>query len=317
MRYGITIPLDQSITQVGRLAAHAEKLGFDELWLADHYYNRDVAVALALMAEHTETPTLGTAVASPFLRHPTLLASLAGTITEIAGDRFVLGLGAGGYEFAQEMEISIKRPLAAITESTRIVRELQGGTADVAGDVFSARGAALRWPAARTPIYLAARGPKMLALAGEIADGVITHGISDTHIDYVREKTGGGAGICLMLDVEIADDQAAAYERLRPRCVMMAGGSYADELIDVYGLPRDQVDRLRQALRDGGREQAASLVTDDMAGAFGIAGPVPHLRAELARLEARGVDSVILSSGGGTADQVADGMSRLAEAVRA
>ncbi|PSL01280.1 5,10-methylenetetrahydromethanopterin reductase [Haloactinopolyspora alba] len=315
MRYGITIPLDRPIGHVGALAAHAEKLGFDELWLADHYYNRDVAVALTLMAEHTETPTLGTAVASPFLRHPTLLASLAGTIGELAGERFVLGLGSGGYEFGQEMEISIKRPLAAIAESTRIVRELLAGRADVAGDVFSARGSALRWPAARTPVHLAARGPKMLALAGEIADGVITHGISDTHIDYVRDKTGGGTDVCLMLDVEVGDDQRGAYERLRPRCLMMAGGSYADELIDVYGLPRDQVAALREAVRTDGRERAAELVTDDIAAAFGIAGPVSHVREQLGRLDARGVDSVILSVGGGTADEVADHMTRLAEAV--
>ncbi|WP_166347636.1 LLM class flavin-dependent oxidoreductase [Phytoactinopolyspora limicola] len=307
--------MNQPITSVGGLAAHAEKLGFDELWLADHYYNRDTSVALALMAQHTETATLGTAVASPFLRHPTLLASLAATITELAGQRFVLGLGSGGYEFPQEMDIAIKRPLAAIAESTRVVRELLAGPADVTGEVFSARGAALRWPAAPTPVYLAARGPKMLALAGDIADGVITHGISDRHIAYVQEKTGGGAQVCLMLDVDVDDDQAAAYARLRPRCLMMAGGSYADELIDVYGLPRDEVRQLRSTLRLEGRDQAAALVTDDMAAAFGIAGPAAHVREELDRLAARGVDSVILSVGGTDPDGIAGAMTRLAEAV--
>lgn len=316
MRYGITIPLDRPIGIVGDLAAHAEKLGFDELWLADHYYNRDVSVALTLMAERTSTTTLGTAVASPFLRHPALLASLAGTIAELAGDRFVLGLGSGGYEFSQHLDVPIKRPLAAITEATRIVRDLHAGSADVTGEVFSTRGA-LRWPVSSTPVYLAARGPKMLALAGQIADGVITHGISDTHVDYVRDKTGSGTDVCIMLDVEIGDDQRAAYDRLRPRCLMMAGGSYADELIDVYGLSRDEVTALRHTLRTGGREEATALVTDDIAAAFGIAGPVSHVREQLARLESNGVDSVILSVGGADADEISDHMTRLAEAVHA
>jgi len=318
---GVTVRLDQPVTAAADAARRAEELGFGSVWLADHYFHRDVSTALALMMAATKRVRLGTAVMSPFLRHPTLLASLAATLREIGPDRFVLGLGTGGYEFAGEMGISMRRPLRITRETVQIVRELSQGRADVTGETFSATGSTLRWPAADGPLYLAARGPKMLELAGQIADGVITHGIADSHLDFVRDKVAAGAAqraegraaTCLMLDVEIDEDRDAALAKLAPRCVTMAGGSYADELIEVYGLDPDEVRGLRATVRSGDRAAAAKQVTASMAEAFGLAGPVDDVVAGLHALFARGVDEVIVSVGGSTpadADQQLTALSK-------
>uniref|UniRef100_UPI003B3BA072 LLM class flavin-dependent oxidoreductase n=1 Tax=Pseudactinotalea sp. TaxID=1926260 RepID=UPI003B3BA072 len=270
MDIGVTVRLDQPITHAAEMTRRAEDLGFASVWLADHYFHRDVSAALALMMTATERVRLGTAVMSPFLRHPTLLASLGATLREIGPDRFVLGLGAGGYEFASEMGISMRRPLRVVAESVDIIRQIEAGTAQVEGETFSANGSSLRWPATPGPLYLAARGPKMLELAGKVADGVITHGISEGHIAFVQDRVAAGAAgresgsasICLMLDVEIGDDRSAALRLLAPRCVTMAGGAYADELIEIYGLDRDEVTALRATVRSGDRARAAEQVTD-------------------------------------------------------
>ncbi|ACQ79933.1 5,10-methylenetetrahydromethanopterin reductase [Beutenbergia cavernae DSM 12333] len=323
MNVGVTVRLDQPITEAARWAQRAEDLGFSSVWLADHYFHRDVAAALALMMTATRRVRLGTAVVSPFLRHPTLLASLAATLREIGPDRFVLGLGAGGYEFAGEMGISMRRPLQLTREAVDIIRQLTAGTADVRGETFSADGSALRWPAQDGPLYLAARGPKMLELAGSCADGVITHGISDGHITFVQERVAAGAAdrasgraeVCLMLDVEIGDDRAAALRALAPRCVTMAGGAYADELIEVYGLDRDEVAALRTTVRSGDRALAASQVTPAMAEAFGLAGAADEVADGLRRLADRGVDEVIVSVGGSDPAAVDRQLSALAQEV--
>ncbi|GAB2612096.1 5,10-methylenetetrahydromethanopterin reductase [Pseudactinotalea suaedae] len=325
MDVGVTVRLDQPITQAATMARRAEDLGFASVWLADHYFHRDVSAALALMMTATERVRLGTAVMSPFLRHPTLLASLGATLREIGPERFVLGLGAGGYEFASEMDISMKRPLRVVAESVDIIRQIEAGTAQVEGETFSARGSALRWPAQPGPLYLAARGPKMLELAGRTADGVITHGISQGHIDFVKERVAAGAAdrvsgsaaICLMLDVEIGDDRAAALRLLAPRCVTMAGGAYADELIEIYGLDRDEVTALRATVRSGDRARAAEQVTDRMAEAFGLAGSAAEVAAGLRRLEESGVDEVIVSVGGKDRDAVERQLTALASEVYA
>src|SRR5690606_23823542 len=142
--------------------------------------------------------------------------------------------------------------------------------------------------------------------------GVITHGIAQSHIDFVKERVAAGAAgresgsasICLMLDVEIGQDRAAALRLLAPRCMTMAGGAYAHELIEIYGLNRDEVMALRATVRSGDRAAAAEQVTDRMAEAFGLAGSAADVAAGLARLEESGVDEVIVSVGGKNRDAV-------------
>ena len=102
---------------------------------------------------------------------------------------------------------------------------------------------------------------------------------------------------------------------LRPRCLTMAGGSYADELIEIYGLDRAAVQRLRAAVRSGDRDAATALVTDDMVDAFAIAGPPAHLTERLAELACLGCDEVILSTRGGDLHTTTASLTELAKAV--
>ncbi|WP_329246773.1 LLM class flavin-dependent oxidoreductase [Actinoallomurus sp. NBC_01490] len=320
MRRTATVRLDRPITEAAELAHRAEDLGFDGVWVADHYFHRDATGALALMATATSRITMGTAVVSPLLRHPALLASSAASLAEISDGRFILGLGAGGYEFASELGIRSRRPLGLTAEAVEIVRGVFAGRADVEGETFSAHGAALRFEPRATPVYLAARGPKMLGLAGRVADGVITHGLSSRHVSYVIDRMGVAEAdrrpaVVLMLDVQIDEDQARARDALRPRCMTMAGGSYADELIDVYGLDAGAVARLRAALRSGDRAAAQGLVTDEMVDAFCIAGSSGHLGDRLEELAASGVDEVILSVDGGDLPTATRHLTDLAKAV--
>ena len=169
-------------------------------------------------------------------------------------------------------------------------------------------------------MYLAARGPKMLELAGEVSDGVITHGLAPTHVRYVREHlaaTGSArpVSLVLMLDVQIDVDRQRAVDALRPRCITMAGGSYADELIEVYGLDRGQVTALREAVRAG--HEPAAMVTDEMVDGFGVAGPPGHVAERMAELAASGADEVILSVGPGDLDECTHQLTELAKAVLA
>lgn len=323
MKIGVTVRLDQPITQAADWAARIEELGFSGVWLADHYFHRDVSAALGLMAARTERVVLGTAVMSPLLRHPTLLASLSASLQEIAPGRFILGMGAGGYEFTSELGIAMKRPLRLTREAVDIVRQLGRGRAEVTGETFSAQGSQLRWSAPESPLYLAARGPKMLQLAGAVADGVITHGLAPSHVQFVKDnlaqgaegRTEGRAEICLMLDAEIHEDRATALEALRPRCLTMAAGSYAEELIGIYGLDVEEVQAVRTTLRSGDRAAAMDQMTDPMAEAFGLAGPAGHIADGIRALEEQGVDQVIVSLGGKTPADIDSQLTQLAKAV--
>jgi len=273
------------------------------VWLPDHYFLRDVYVAQALIAARTTSIRLATGVAAIQLRHPALIASAAATVAECSGGRAVIGIGPGGHEFPSQFGMRPKSPLTMLREAVAIIRQLNAGPARFRGEYFSADGSELGWRVEPPPIYLSARGPRMLELAGEIADGVIIHGVHRDFLDYARARVARGAErsgrdprecrIAVMLDVEVQGDEAAAIERLRPRCTLMAGGSYANELIPVYGFDPGTVATLRSALNDPGVREAG-YVTDDMVRAFAIGGTLETVAQRLGELRALGVDLAIL-----------------------
>jgi 5,10-methylenetetrahydromethanopterin reductase len=308
MDVGLSVWLDRPARDCAAVAVAAEAAGFSTLWVPDHYFLRDSFVALALAAVQTTHIRLGTAVASPLLRHPALLASSFGTLQELSGGRAVAGIGTGGSEFPSQLDLQIRQPLAVVRESVEIVRALLIGDARVQGRVFSAIGASLGWQPGSMPVYLAARGPKMLELSGEIADGVITHGLAPSHLDFAlarikagaaaANRPGKGSDLVLMFDFELDEDRDAAVQRLRRRCMFMVGGSYAEELIPLYGLDPEQVRPIRAAVSQGEFQTAVDLITPEMVEAFAAAGDEQTLHDTLELLASRGVDGVILSLGG-------------------
>jgi 5,10-methylenetetrahydromethanopterin reductase len=325
MEVGITIWLDRPLGEATALAEAAEAAGFAEVWLPDHYFLRDVFVAQALIAQRTTRIRIGTAAVSPMLRHPTLLASSTATINELSGGRAVIGIGPGGFEFAGQLGMAMEHPLTIVREATEIITNLLRGEAHLTGTIFTADDVHLGWTPGSVPIYLAARGPRMLELAGELADGVITHGLASEHIDFVRVRIGVGARrggrpstsceICLMLDVELDDDSDAAVERLRPRCTVMVGGSYAEQMIPIYGLDPAEVIPVKEAVSRGDLAGATALLTPEMVRSFGVAGPDEDLAKALLSLEASGVRRTILNVGGKTIEEAISRVHRAGKVV--
>lgn len=324
MKAGVAIWLDSPLPDCVEVAVAAEDAGLSEVWLPDHYFLRDAYAAQALIAQRTSRVRLGTAVVSPLLRHPALLASATATINELSGGRAIIGIGVGGFEFPTQLGMKVPRPLSVVRDAVAIVRSLARGEANIDGEVFTARGARLVWDGGSFPVYMAARGRRMLELAGEIADGVITHGLTPSYIDFSLERIRSGAaragrpdGACelvLMFEVDLDEDVQAATDRLRPLSVIMAGGEYAEDLIPLFGLDPMEVMPLRAAVRardpDAGR-----LVTDDMVRAFSVAGPKEYLAERVSGMAAAGVGRVILTIRGGTPQDLTRKIRQIGEAI--
>ncbi len=146
----------------------------------------------------------------------------------------------------------------------------------------------------------------MIHLAGEIAEGVITHGLAPTYLGMVADqvasglasanRAGDGCEIALMLEVSIDDDLDRGRDALRPRCLYMVGGEYSEELIGLYGLEPAMVKPIRAAVR-AGHPDAVAMIDDRMVDAFALTGPVSVVAERLASLEGLGIGSVILSPG--------------------
>jgi probable F420-dependent oxidoreductase len=182
-------------TVAGRAQA-AEGAGLDCLWASET--TNDPFLSLALAAEHTTRPSLGTAVAIAFSRNPMSLAYTTNQLQEYSGGRMVLGLGSQvRAHIERRFSATWSHPAARMREFVLAMRAIwaswnDGADLEFDGEfythtlmtpVFSPAPHALGPPL----VFLAAVGPLMTEMAGEVADGIITHGISSAR--YLREVT--------------------------------------------------------------------------------------------------------------------------------
>ena len=166
-RFGLNRFDSRSVDAFAADVRRAEALGWDVAWQPDSQLRRrDTYVMLAAAARATERITLGTLLANPVNRHPTVTASSIATIDELAPGRTVLGWGVG--DTAVRLAGLKPARVKELEEGTRLMRALLDGK-EV--EVAAARPA--RLPHHRpVPIWIAAGGPKTLRMAGGVADGV-------------------------------------------------------------------------------------------------------------------------------------------------
>ena len=166
-RVALRVPVGRPLPELAAFAARCEAAGFDGVGIHDHPSSgRDAYLALAMAARATQRLQLFPATSSPLVRHPLVLASLAQSLEEIAPGRTYLTVAPGFISTR-----SVGKPRASVAfmrEAIRDLRRLLAGE-DVEFGPTSTR---LRNRSATpTPVYLLAAGPRMIELAGEVADG--------------------------------------------------------------------------------------------------------------------------------------------------
>ena len=285
-------PVDELLA----LARVLDEHGFDAFWFGEAYpwwrhhghEARSSTSIAALAARETKRLAVGLGIVSPYTRHPIQIAMEARVLQEVAGPgRFYLGLGASKI-FMREVSRNggRLRPLATMREAIEIVRGVLGGS-ELAfhGDVFDAAVPALaettQAPRHDVPIYVGATGPKMLRLAGALADGITTASIgTPAFVRYVREVAGQGAreagrdvdslDIGSVIVASIGEDSESGKAGAREITGMYLANKVqniqqaADVLLEKAELTREEVEPIAEALRTGGREACAAAVTDEV-----------------------------------------------------
>ncbi len=173
-----------------------ELLRFDGFYHADEKWTRDVWSRLGLAAGATSRITIGTSVTDPFTRHPALTAQAAATLAEATRGRFHMIVGAGSH-FETLPGYAVNRPAVAIRELIELSRRLWAGErVTFEGELVRYLGGKLDFgidPAYAPKIWVATRGPHVLRMAGEIADGVLMGSFATRWgIDYCRAEIEKG-----------------------------------------------------------------------------------------------------------------------------
>jgi alkanesulfonate monooxygenase SsuD/methylene tetrahydromethanopterin reductase-like flavin-dependent oxidoreductase (luciferase family) len=287
--------------RIGELAAAAEQAGFGAVFVAEGHGD-----ALALchpVAAATSRVLVGTAIANAALRPPVLAAKTAAQLDHACRGRFVLGLGTANAIMNGRFGIAPFAPLPLIEEYVAVVRAvLAGDPGGYAGQVFRTGMVPLDSPVVRAdlPINLAALGPRMLALAGRIADGVILNLMSPAQagraVAIVREaaKDAGRdpssvrvacvVHLCMSDEAEAA---AAAAKTVVPRYVLHPAAP------PLFGTG-SWLEQARKLTLAGDRTGAAEQVPQQVADGFVAHGDASACAARIEEYRAAGVDLPVL-----------------------
>ncbi len=192
----------------------AEAAGVEELWLwEDCFLEGGLTTAAAALAWSARI-TVGIGLLPVPFRNPALAAMELATLARLFPGRLTVALGHGVQDWMRQVGAAVDSPLTLLREHTTAVRSLLAGeTVDVRGRYVSLDRVALDWPPATPPrLLLGARGPKTIALAGEVSDGVLLDSVTDLDVVRRARELVGDAQVYAYTPVEPGTSREAVLD---------------------------------------------------------------------------------------------------------
>jgi 5,10-methylenetetrahydromethanopterin reductase len=311
MRVGLHIgpmhdfrPIDEILDFVKR----SEGLGFDPILFADsvslsRFHVHDPYTLLALASRITAKATIGTCVTNPLTRHLSVTTNAAGSIDDISGGRMLLGVGTGDTAVHLIGKKAVR--LSTMRESLTVLKKLLSGeSVDFEGQALASN-----WRKPDLPVYLAAGGPKTLALGGELADGLITlAGLSPETIEWVRGCVAEGeaaagkpkGSVPVWIDglLSFGEDREKVRRAIKPRITSFANQNFR---VAYHAVPEEFLPEAR-AFREnydetdlGPGTENAKYVTDFMIDRFGIVGTTSDVVSRFEGLAEMNVETFLVA----------------------
>ena len=283
-------------TELIKLAQEAERLGYDSAWTAEAW-GTDAVTVLAWLGATTTTIRLGTGIMQMPARTPAMTAMTAATLDLMSGGRVLLGLGTSGPQVVEGWHGEpFGKPLGRTREYVEIVRaairrelvQHQGEHYEIPyrGDDATGLGLPLklmlRPMRTEIPVYLAAIGPRNVALAAEIADGWLPVWVSPEKLAGVFGEPLAAAKpgfdvAAFAVPVAISDDLQAARDFVKPHLALYVGGmgakgqNYYTTLVARYGYERE-ANEIQELYLGGKKMEAIAAVPDALVDEVALVG---------------------------------------------
>ncbi|MFZ0814658.1 MAG: TIGR03842 family LLM class F420-dependent oxidoreductase [Candidatus Sulfotelmatobacter sp.] len=301
MQFGITLKPDISVERILGLTRQAEAAGFEYGWIFDsHILWKEPYPLLALMAANTQRMRFGTCVTNPAVRDLTVTASLFATLNLISGGRMELGIGRGD----SSRRVLGKKPVswAQLETAVKIFRDLTAGREiEYEGQLTR-----LTWAEVSPRVWIAGYGPKVLHMAGRVADGIILQFADPDLISWCLGFVKEGAvaagrdpdkiEVMAAAPVWVSDDLVVARERVRWFPALVS--NHVMDLIRQYK-PQDLPAALTSYVQDRGGydylhhcvvgSDNADFVSDEVVDRFCLVGPVTAHHEKLRKLASVGI----------------------------
>ena len=307
LSFGVTVLPDPPYTRWLELIQLAERHGFEYAWTYDSHVLWQESVPLFGYAAHqTSKIKLGHFVTNPGTRDPTVLASAYATLHDLTDGRMVMGIGRGDSARRYIGQQPVK--VAEFERACAMIRDFMNGREVTWND----KELQLKWvrpELPQIPMWVAGYGPKALAVAGRVADGVIIQLADPEIIQWIMstarraaEEAGRDPSElkCIVgAPSHVSDDLADAREQVRWFPAMVS--NHVKDLIERYGSDGSQVPKaltdyvLAREFYDYNEHSRVGakhgeFVTDEICDRFCVIGNVEQCVAKLRELESVGVD---------------------------
>jgi alkanesulfonate monooxygenase SsuD/methylene tetrahydromethanopterin reductase-like flavin-dependent oxidoreductase (luciferase family) len=297
MRLGVLL-LEEDMTHCRALAQRADEAGVDSAWTIE-YYNRNSLVRLAAMAASTRRLTVGTAVTAAFARAPLMLATAVADLATMAPGRVVLGLGSSTPRMNSDWYgTAIDHPAPRIEELIDLLRKLEAhheGPFGYDGRFYTLRFAHLdRLLSPPVPIYTAGVNPRMVEVAGRVADGFVGHPIAtvpyllkvanpaiDTGTIRSGRETTAVHRVTQVITA-IDDDPAAARRRAALQVAFYSTVKTYEVIFALHGFVEER-ERIRVAFLRGDKTAMVAATSDAMLAEMAVFGTREQVAQQLDR----------------------------------
>jgi F420-dependent oxidoreductase-like protein len=323
MRLGFAMgyaPPGTNPTELIELAQEAERLGYDSAWAAEAW-GTDVVSVLGWLGATTTTLKLGAGIMQIPARTPAMTAMSAATLDLMSGGRVLLGLGTSGPQVAEGWHgQAFGRPLGRTREYVEIVRAaIRRDLVEHTGDHYAIPYAAedstglgkplklmMRPLRDEIPVYLAAIGPKNVALAAEIADGWLPVWVSPDHLqevfgDALATAKPGFDIAAFSVPVALTDDVQAGRDFVKPHLALYVGGmgakgqNFYTALVGRYGYEAEAA-KIQELYLEGKKLEAIAAVPDALVDEVALVGPRERIAGRLDAWRESGVTTLLVQT---------------------
>ena len=318
MKLGLQLGYDDPKGSV-TLAQEADRLGFHSVWTSEAW-GADAVTVASWIAATTEQIGIGTAIMQMPARTPAATAMTVATLDQLSGGRVLLGLGTSGPQVVEGWHgVAWGKPLQRTREYVEIVRavlrretvEFHGTHYDIpyTGDDATGLGKPLKMilkPLRRdVPIYLAALGPKNVALAVEIADGWLPIFFSPYRFHEIHGPSLEGAAedfdIAALCPVLVEDDAQMCRDMLKPMLALYVGGmgargkNFYNSLTQRYGF-EEAAANIQELYLGGRKGEAAMAVPDELVDEIALVGPKERIAERLEAWREAGITTLVVQT---------------------
>ncbi len=305
MDFGAELLPDNEMNKLLNFGKLVEKNEFDQIWVADHFNNRNIFCVLSNLAIETNEINLGPGVTNPYVIHPAESASAIQTINEISNGRAVFGIGAGDELTLEKIGLSWDKPLSRVKEAIKIIKKLNyGEKVDFEGEFFTIRNAELNFGSnlPKIPIYLGAQGPKMLKLAGKVADGALINASNPKDIEFgvkqieKSEETNDAETKKYAHTLFSIGTERREARKMAKKIIPYVISSVSNEVLNRHNISTKRTKKIKNYIRQGKKKEAIELINEKMIDAFSVAGNVDDCIKRINELKEAGADGVVLGS---------------------